>query len=170
MLFGRSKVLLNVLQREQLANMIFSTNQTQRVVIPNLIPKLYNLPLSGSIEIPNSPSNNLDIVLALNRSISTETVVNSQGIDEEIQLLLPFWFVSNKNYTQHYVDDDDTSIHASPQLILVSAEVPSILGGSLAASGIIGLCKFIKKNTILFVKRVFNEKYNYRYHYCFYCW
>lgn len=141
-LFGKSQTTLDTEQRQKLSEMIFSTNQTQQVVIPNLIPRLYNLPISGSVSTPDS--NNLDIILALNRTITTERVTNDNlAATEEIDVLLPYWFISNRNVSQHYVDDEDDSIHLNPQLVVLSAEVPSLFGGSLAASGIVGLCKFV---------------------------
>ena len=121
--------------------MVIGNNQTEAVVIPKLIPRLYKLPLSGSVSTPDSSANNLDIVLALNRTIYTQEVQNDRsGDDQGIEVLLPYWYISNQNVSQHYVDDEDDQIHVNPQLVVVSAEVPSFFS-SFAASGIIGLCK-----------------------------
>ena len=120
--------------------MLQGTNETQFIVINQLIPRLFKLPLSGSISTPDASSNNLDIVLALNRTIYTQEVTPKDQTTQEIEVLLPYWYISNRNITQTYVDDED-DFHINPQLVVVSAEVPSFFS-SFAASGIVGLCRF----------------------------
>ena len=133
--------------------MVMTSNHTDGIIISNLIPRLYKLPLSGSISTPDSSSNNLDIILALNRTIYTSTVDSERGITS-VETILPYWYIANRNLTQVYVDDDDTVNHINPQLVVVSAELPSFFSASLAASGIIGLClyfKYIFKNNIVLI-------------------
>lgn len=159
---GRRRVTLEQDQKTQLAAMILGTNETQAIVIPQLIPRLFKLPLSGSVSTPDS--NYLDILLALNRTISTQEVTPRGQPQQEIEVLLPYWYITNRNLTQNYVDDED-DFHINPQLVVVSAEVPSFFS-SFAASGIVGLCKF--EFGILF--EICVHLLFFRYYYCFGCW
>lgn len=142
MLLGRTQISLDNDLRQRMADMILGSNETEAVVIPKLIPRLYQLPLSGAIETPDNSSNNLDIVLALNRTIYTLQVTSDVGSEtQEIDVLLPYWYLTNRDAFPTYVDDTDGSVHLSPQLVIVSAEAPAFFS-SFAATGIIGLCEY----------------------------
>lgn len=121
--------------------MMGGNEQVSSIIVQDLIPRLYKLPLSGAISVPDT--NNLDIVLSLNRTIyDKEVLTNSNSTPSSVEVLLPYWYIANSPYNQslNYVDEAD-EYYPNPELVITNADIPSILSASLAASGIIGLCK-----------------------------